>query len=346
MFDEVDTQKVSTTFKAFEAMRPIISARYGQLYSQYNPFDGQLGNYYDPINNVENANYLNGYGPYSQNVLIPAFLAAYSGRDASKISLNPFNMLPLPNWRITYNGLSKLPFLREYVSNINLTHGYTSTLSINNYRNNLAFDDRYYNDALQLVNDQAIMDYIVQERLRMAQQGDLDTLTNNFIPYFQIPNIIISEQLSPLIGIDVALKNGVTARFDYKKSRTMTMSFQDYQLSETRGTEFTIGTGYRVKGLKLPFKLFGKKVELKNELSLTLDFSIRDNLTTLYRLDQGTAEPTQGSRVTRIAANMDYSVSQKIRMGLFYERNHTVPYTSISYENINSRGGLRLSLTL
>lgn len=346
MFDKLDTQRVSSTFKQFEALRPIISQRFGELYNQYNPFDEQLGNYYDPINDVIREGYLNGYGPYSQNVLIPAFLAAYTGRDASKANLNPFNMLPLPNWRVTYNGLSKLSFLREYVSNINITHGYTSTLSINNYRNNLLFDNRYYDDALQLVNDQAIMDYIVQERLRMAQQGDLDTLTNNFMPYFQIPNIIISEQLSPLIGIDVALKNGASVRFDYKKSRTLTMSFQDYQLSESRSSEFTIGAGYKIKELKIPLKLFGKKIELKNELNFNFDFSIRDNLTNLYRLDQGTSEPTQGAKVTRIAAGVDYVVSQKIRMGLFYERTRTLPYTSVSFENINSRGGLRLSLTL
>lgn len=347
MFDQIDTQLVSSTFKNFQNIRPIISQRFADAYAGVNPTDPALGNYTDPLNNgAELSDYAQGYGPYSQNVLIPAFLAAYTGRDANKISLNPFASMPLPNWRVSYNGLSKLPLFKNIITNLNITHGYTSTLSINNYRNNLSFDDRYFDEALLMVGDPAIVDYIIQERLRLASQGDLDTLTNNFMPYLQIPQVLITEQLAPLIGIDIAFKNGLTARFEYKKNRTLAMSFQDYQLNETRGEEFTIGMGYRIKEMKLPIKVFGKPFELKNELVFNFDFSIRDNVTTNYRLDQGTAEPINGMKVIRIAPTIDYTVSQKLRVSLFYEYTRNIPKTSISFPNLNTRGGLRISFTL
>jgi cell surface protein SprA len=347
MFDEIDTALVSSTFKDFQTIRPIISQRFADAYAQTNPGDDPLGTYTDPLNgDTILVDYSQGYGPYSQNVLIPSFLAAYTGRDPNTISLNPFASLPMPNWRVSYNGLSKLSIFKDIVTNLNITHGYSSTLSINNYRNNLAFDDRYFDDALLLIGDPAIVEYVLQERLRMATQGDLDTLTNNFMPYLQIPQVLITEQLSPLIGIDLALKNGLTARFEYKKSRTLAMSFQDYQLNEMRSEEFTIGAGFRIKELKLPLKLFGKPFELKNELAFNFDFSIRDNVTTNYRLDQNTSEPINGNKVIRFAPTIDYTVSQKLRVSLFYEYTRTIPKTSISFPNLNTRGGLRISFTL
>ena len=41
------------------------------------------------------------------------------------------------------------------------------------------------------------------------------------------------------------------------------MSFIDYQLNETRSAEITIGGGWKKKGVKVPFKVKGKKVKLK-----------------------------------------------------------------------------------
>jgi cell surface protein SprA len=346
LFDSINSDSVSTTFSTFQNIRPLISQRFATEYANVN--NGEiLGEYTDPLNNdTLLAGYAQGYGPYSQNVLLPAFLAAYSGRDPNKISLNPFASIPMPNWRISYNGLSKLPLFSGFLTNFNITHAYTNTLSINNYRNSLAFDYRYFDEALLLMGDPAIVDYLVQERLRLATQGDLDTLTNNFVPYLQIPSVIISEQLAPLIGVDLGFKNGITARFEYKKSRMLSMSFQDYQLNETRTEEFVIGAGFRVKDLKLPLKIMGKQIELQNELVFNCDFSLRDNSTTNYRLDQGTADPINGSKTIRLAPTIDYTVSQKLRVALFYEYTRNIPKTSNAFPSVNMRGGLRVSLTL
>ena len=51
----------------------------------------------------------------SADVMIPAFLAAYTGKDVNTIELTAFPSMKriLPNWRITYDGLAKLKKMKE-----------------------------------------------------------------------------------------------------------------------------------------------------------------------------------------------------------------------------------------
>ena len=187
---------------------------------------------------------IRGYTKYAQDVLIPAFLAAYTGKDPntvalvkqenSKISSNPFSGIkPLPNWRISYNGLTRIPGMEKIFSNFTITHAYNSTLSMNSF-----------NSAL-----------LYQDPLRQSYPGFIDTLTGNFIPYFLVPNISIQESFAPFIDLDMQFTNQLGARFEYKKSRQLALSLVDFQLSESRSTEFTFGGRWRKKGFPLPFQI-------------------------------------------------------------------------------------------
>ncbi|MGB1204460.1 MAG: cell surface protein SprA [Chitinophagales bacterium] len=345
--DDTSMVRISQNFRDFEDYRETISSLYGDLYQE--KYGTVLGEYYDVLNDTLLANYKEGYGPRSVDVMLPAFLAAYSGRAPQKNKLNGFNTFPLPNWRVTYNGLSKLRGIREIFSNFNLSHSYNSTLSINNYRNNLEYDNLYYNNDILLANDNAIVDYLTaQEAIRLAENPSVDTLTGNFVAYYQIPQVMVSEQLAPLIGIDITLKNGISAKFDYKKSRMLSMSFQDFQLTEQYSDEFTIGAGYALEGLKLPtfFKIKGKPVELENQLSFNFDLSLRDTETLNYRLDEDIIQATAGMRTFRIAPSIDYVISNSLRISLFYERTRTVPRLSNAFPTTQSKGGIRVSFML
>ncbi|NLA23423.1 MAG: cell surface protein SprA, partial [Bacteroidales bacterium] len=90
---------------------------------------------FDP-NNVDEFGFPIGFSQTSQDVLLPAFLAAYSGKSAEKITLETFpNLLhSLPNWRITYDGLGKINKLKKYFRTVNINHVYRSTYSIGSYR--------------------------------------------------------------------------------------------------------------------------------------------------------------------------------------------------------------------
>ncbi len=299
--------------------RKIISQRLGAG----NPYTNGLP---DPLN----PGYTKGYGPYSQDVLIPAFIAAYSGQDPNEVALidyrsnttrsNPFRFFtPKPNWRVAYNGLGKLPFFKERVKNIVINHNYTGTLSMNSFSTAMFYQDFF----------------------GVGFPSFIDSNSGNYVPYFQVPNLTMTEQLNPMIGFDVSFKNNFTARFDFKKSRTVSLSLIDYQVSETRSTEYVIGIGYRKKGVRLPFRVFGVR-KLKNDLNFKMDIGLRDDRTTNNYLAQQIDVTTRGQQVLTISPSIDYIVNDKLTVRLFYDRRQSIPYVSSAFPMTTTRAGLTL----
>lgn len=313
MFTKIDKQGFSETYTQFENNRSIISQRLG------------TGVYVNPSDATPNANYTYGYGPKAQQVLIPAFLAAYTKTDANKINLNPFKSFPMPNWRISYNGLTKFKWAQKIFTTFTITHGYNSTLTVNSYQTNLD-----YTNALNNNNG----------------NNKTDTLNGNFYPLYNMPSIVINEQLSPLIGLDMTFKNNVTAKFEYKMSRSQAVNFADFQMVENNSKQFTIGAGYKIKGLKLPIKIKGKKIRLDNDLNFKFDFSYRDMITINHRIDVAQPQITAGARTIFINPTIDYVVSKQLNVGLFFEQTMTVPKISTGFPTTNTRGGIKLRFSL
>ncbi len=307
-------------FQQFLDNRPIISRRLGSN----NPYTAGTLDPNDP-------NYTKGYTKYSQDVLVPAFIAAYTGKSAENVALvdysntdnirhNPFRFyFPLPNWRITYNGLSKIPIIQERMNNLVLNHTYDSRMSMNSFSSSL-----YYLDAFNL-----------------GYPSFIDSNSGNYVPYFQVPNLTITEQFSPLIGIDAAFKNNLTLRFEYRKSRTASLSLVDYQVSETKSTDYTFGLGYRIKGLVLPFEILGVK-KLKNDLNMKMDISLREDRTTNTYLAQNIDITSRGQKVITISPSIEYIASDRLTIRLFYDRRQSIPYVSSSYPITTTRAGLTL----
>lgn len=321
MFQKIDAKGLSDVYRTFEANRSIISRRL----QEQNP--NSQGNYTvrDTSGTVkQDGNYAYGYGPKSQEVLIPAFLSAYFGKDAKTTNLNPFKTFPLPNWNISYNGLNKFKWMQKIVQNISITHGYSSTLTVSSFQTNL--------------------DYRGTGALNGGNR--IDTLNGNYYPLYAIPNIVLNESFSPLIGIDMTFKNNIQARFDYKKSRTLTMNFYDYQLVEMNTEQFTFGASYKIRGLKLPIKFRGKRIRLDNDLNFRFDFSYRDNITVNHRIDAGLPQITNGSTTYTIQPSIDYVISQRMNIRIFVDYNKTIPKISTGFPTTRTRGGVTLRFTL
>jgi cell surface protein SprA len=321
-FKPIDSVGLSETYRAFDANRSIISQRL----SLENP--NSNGAPYQYVKDTSGTlftdnNYYKGYGPKSQDVLIPAFLAAYTHSDPRKITLNPRSMFPLPNWRITYNGLTKIKALQNIFSSISISHGYSSTLTMTSYQTNL--DAKTDNGNLKRI----------------------DTLNGNYYSAYSLPNIIINESFSPLIGVDVTLKNQLSFRFDYKKSRTLTMSFADYQLVENLAASFTGGLGYTVKGLKIQFiRIKGKPLRFVNDLKFKLDVSYRDAVIINHRIDNGPAQITSGNTQVTVSPSIDYMINKNMNMRIFVDYNSTTPRISNSFPTTSIRGGITIKFTL
>ena len=169
----------------------------------------------------------------------------------------------------------------------------------------------------------------------------IDSNSGNYIPYFQVPNITITEQLNPLIGFDASFKNNLTARFEYRKSRTVSLSLIDYQVSETKSTDYAFGLGYRIRGLRLPFAILGVRT-LKNDLNMKMDISLRDDKTSNNYLGQNVDITTRGQKVVTISPSIDYIVSDKLTLRFFYDRRQSIPYVSSSYPITTTRAGMTL----
>ncbi|MDQ3049643.1 MAG: cell surface protein SprA [Bacteroidota bacterium] len=297
----------SEVFEEFDSNRKIISLRLAEANSLSSGFDTE--------------GYADGYGATSQEVLTYAFLAAYSGNSASSFNLTPFPKIPKLNWRITYDGLSKLKFAKKLFSSVNLTHGYRSSYAVSSFSTSLLY----------------------------REDASARDLSNNFIPKEEFGQVTINEQFSPLIGVDINWKNNkFTSRFEYKRDRNISLSFADVQIAEIKGQEFVLGLGYRFRNFRLPFGLSGNKKtgQSGNDLNLTGDFSIRENSTIIRRVLENIDQPTAGLTILSYKLAADYVINERFNIRFFFDRTVNNPLISTSFPTANTSAGISIRFTL
>jgi len=264
-----------------------------------------------------------GYSVTSQQVLIPAFLAAYGGEDPQSNKIGAKRDVPLPNWQINYDGLSKIKWFKKFFSSFTLNHAYRSTYNVNGITTNL----------------------LLQQAL---QDGDsLVDLNGDFLPEYQITGLSIAEQFAPLLGINTKLNNSITVRLEYKKTRNINLSLSNNQLTETKGTEWVIGGGYIIKDVRLQFlKLGAKRMSPVSNLELKADVGIRDNITIIRKILEGIDLPTAGQKVVTVKLSGDYQISKRVTAKLFYDLNLSRFKTSNAYPITTHQFGLSVRLNL
>jgi cell surface protein SprA len=264
--------------------------------------------------------YADGYGRTSQDVVIPAFLAAYRGKSADKVSLSKFPRIPVPNWRLTYNGLVKIPAVNNLFSSFDVTHSYSSTYNVNGFNSLIRYSEN--NGAVN------------------ARDAE-----GNFLPFLQFSQITLFEQFVPLLGVDVRMKNNMTANLEYRKSRSLSLGLSNSQLASQKDQAFVFGFGYRTADFRFPFGLF-KNVNLKNDMNIKLDIAVRDNKTVIYRADVNDPEISGGSKNITFRPSVDYVLNQRFNLRLFYDSNLTKPYTSQTFVTAFTNFGINLRFTI
>ena len=279
-----------------------------------------------PIN--DSTGFPQGYGPSSQYVLLPSFIAAYTDKSPEKVNLSPFPSVPLPNWRVSYSGLSKIPFLQSIFKSVTLNHSYKSTYNIGSFTSNLKYND-------------TIVDGISVPNNRNINNGD-------FFPEFEFNNVTITEQFSPLINIDMQFKNSLMSKLEMKKSRNLSLSFANNQLTEVSSEEFIIGLGYRFKEVPISFARLsgGTGKTFKSDINIKADFSIRNNKTVLRSIDTDLNQVSAGQKVTSFNFSLDYMLSQALTLRLFFDRITTNPFLASQYRNSTTKGGISLRFSL
>lgn len=289
---------------------------------QVSQFIGQERNVNADPSQLNNENgYAPGFGGTQQDVLIGSFITAYTGAEINSKTINPLRKMPLPNWRITYDGFTKIPYIKKFTSkflkNLSFTHGYRSTLNVAGFTTNLDF-----------VNGGAVTD-----------------LNGNILSQRQILMVSIVEQFQPLLGVDMTLKNDLMAKFEFKKDRNITLGLANNQITEIKGTEFVLGTGYKFKKLQLPIKFDGKPIPA-SDLDIRLDVNIRDNKTIIRKIVEEQNQPTAGQRIVRINFTANYSLSKNLMVRLYFDRIVNKPFISTAFPTYNTSAGVAIRFTL
>ena len=284
-FDKEDEFGKSPVFEKMKQYRMQIAMRY----QSQNPNSKAIN---------DSTGFPDGYGPTNQEVLVSAFLAAYSGKDPSKINLTAFPKIPLPNWRITYDGLSKLKIFKTWLRTLTLTHAYLSTYNVGSFNSNIRYGEQ---DGMPSVIDDA----------------------GNFIPQAQMSVISVTEQFNPLLKIDMGFINSLLASIELRRGRNISFSFVNNQLTEISSNEFIIGMGYRLKGIRFNLSGMlggGKRTRTNSDLNLKLDFSIRKNKTVLRRVDQDENQVSVGQQVLSLNFSADYNLSARFNVRFYFDK--------------------------
>ncbi|MDW3208578.1 MAG: cell surface protein SprA [Reichenbachiella sp.] len=279
-------------------------------------------------------NLLNSNGEYdinSQDVLIPAFIAAYSGKSAESVKLTPFPKTPVPNWRIDYAGLSKIPALKETFASINLTHAYVSTFSITNYTNSLL-----YNNPSALELDNSILDYP-----QATQLGDNGSLS----PVYVINQVDMVERFSPLIGINIRTKSKITSKIEYKKERSLSLNLSNSQVTELSSNDIAFDFGITKSKMKIPFKIKGRTSTLDNDIQFRFTFTVRDTKT-IQRKIEDVQTVTNGNINYQIRPTVSYVANQKLNITMYFEKNINEPKVSNTFPRSSSAFGVQMRFSL
>ncbi len=289
------------------------------------PGDYNNGNGYNP--GMQRDSFPTGYNSSNPEVAIPAFLAAYSGNDANSAILDIFSLKKLrPAWRVKFDGLGTLKIVKKYFRNITITHGYNSAFMVSSFYSNVLYN---------------------HEQAKNSKTGNMSWETGKvdntlFISEYDITTFAAVEQFMPLIGIDLTWKSNVLSKFEYKKTRALTVSLANNMMTEVYTWDYVIGTGYRFDDLKL--KINNKPIV--SDLNLRADLSIRDGITVNRDIVQQSDEVIAGQNVFTLKFTADYQLSDKLTMQLYFDHTLTDPKTSVAYRNSLTNFGFMFQFSL
>ncbi|MFD3003385.1 cell surface protein SprA [Pontibacter toksunensis] len=272
------------------------------------------------------------YSLNSQEVLMKSFLYAYQGRDISGYEAkaeNPLSRLPIPNWRIDYNGLERLPFFQQWFSQISISHAYNSSFNITSFTTSLAYNQEPNGFPTQL-----------------NEFGRIE-------PYYLVSQLTVMERLAPLLGINFRTKTNLTGRLEYKIERNLSLNLTNAQVTETNVKDYVLGFGYSTSNFRIPFKIGGQRRVLENELTMRLDLSVRENQTVQRAIttdnlgvERSQNQITNGTRQLQLRPTIDYVLSQRLNLQFYVLRSVSDPKISTSFRNSVTEGGVQLRVNL
>ena len=314
----------SEAFNKFRENRLIIANKlalehYGPGFGTFNSTQDQYAN--SDFSNA-NSGYPLGYGKNSQAVLLPAFLAAYQGKDAAGAKTGIFRDVPLPNWIVKYTGLMRLQYFKERFKRFSIQHGYRASYNINSFRSNYDYDDS------------------------LPEQGKDNNGAGNFYNKYVISNVNLTEQFNPLVRFDIEMKSSFKFVAEVKKDRTLNMSFDNNLLTEVKGNDYTLGLGYRIKDVIINSRLANNPTNtIKSDINLKADITLRKSLTIVRYLDYDNNQLGGGQDIWTAKLYADYAFSKNLTAIFYYDHSFSKAVISTSYPVTTIRTGFTVRYT-
>jgi cell surface protein SprA len=269
---------------------------------------------------TENGVPIAGFGGNSQQVLLPAFMAAYSGTNPEKVNTGLFKKIPIPNWTLRYTGLMKLDFFKKNFSNFIISHGYRSSYTVSSFTNNLQYDSA---NAFSNTNS-----------------------AGNYESELLVSAATLVDEFNPLLKVDMKMRNSFSLRGEVKRDRTLTMNFNNSTLTDIRGTEYVLGMGYVIKNVQINTRFTGKKQTLKGDVNLRADVSLRDNLTQIRAVDEDNNQISGGQRLFSIKFTADYRLSNSLTASFYYNHQTSKYAISTTFPRQAVNGGFNIIYNL
>ncbi len=324
---KADDGYASEAFSRFLEYIPRVAARVEQQYHGINyPSTGFMegnalaGTPYNPEQG--------GVSQTSSDVLIPAFIAAYSGQNPDKVTLDLFPGLAemRPNWRITYDGFINLGNMRRWFKSFTLSHAYQCTYNIGGY-----------SSFMNWVGVDGNMGFTFNEQTQAPVPSTP----------FNIPSVAITEKFAPLIGLKFTLFNDLTFNAEYRDSRTLNLNTSAGQIVETTSKQLQIGAGYKIANFNKILKIGSRQGNVSNDLSLNLDFAYSNNQSLIRRIETAFTQATQGTSTFSVNFMASYILSKRITLSAFFDHQTNTPLVSNSaYPTSNSNYGIAVNVSL
>jgi len=347
-----------TTISLSSAFEPMGDANSGYQSKTFDKFRELIPQFRDRVQQLyaDVPKSVNPVNQYSSDVLLPAFLEAYTAGSGGSLDLFPSLLRMLPNWTVKYSGLSKIPWFADRFKSVNINHGYKSIFAIGSYSS--------YSSWLEYMGDLGFV---------TATDG---TLTPSSM--YNISTVSINEQFSPLLGVDVTLQNNMTVKLEYRTTRVLNLSMTSIQLNENRSNDWVIGLGYKINDFKL--NLFGsgasrkiKKAQnrkggsksntpdasasstasqrnkggINHALNMRLDFSLRSQAAITRDIATGVSSASNGNSALKLSLAADYTLSRLMTLTFYYDRQTNTPLlSSSSYPTTTRDFGLSLKFSL
>ena len=324
---KADDGYASEAFSRFLDYIPKVAQRYESLYhGKTYPATGFLSD--SPLAGSPYNPEVGKVSTTSSDVLIPAFIAAYSGQSPEKTTLSMFPGLSsmLPNWKVTYDGFLQMGNMKKVFKAFTVSHAYQCTYSVGSYTG--------YLDWVGIGGD---LGFTVNEQTQMPMPTS---------PY-DISSVAITERFAPLIGVNMTFVNDLSVNAEYKDQRTLNLNTSAGQVVETQSRQLTIGAGYKIANFNKIIKIGSRQGGVSNDLSLNFDLSYANNSSLIRKIETAYTQATQGTRTFSINFMASYILSRRITLNAFFDHQINTPLVSnSSYPTSNSNYGISVNVSL